>query len=111
MSDTENQGPGGSSPSDIRPVSIVEEMKRGGGLITLPVVEGDNGLLFYPVQYEGEESEKNVIYTGAAPNANKVVRATIRLLFDEGVEEIGVSVGPSAAEASSAAASPRPSAP
>ena len=34
----------------------------------LPVVEELNGLLFYPVQYEGEESSKNVFYTGAAPN-------------------------------------------
>src|SRR3569833_147056 len=34
----------------------------------LPVFEKDFGLLFYPVQYEGEESSKNVIYTGAAPN-------------------------------------------
>jgi urea transport system substrate-binding protein len=34
----------------------------------LPVVEELNSLLFYPVQYEGEESSKNVIYTGAAPN-------------------------------------------
>src|SRR6202162_1096458 len=34
----------------------------------LPVFEKDDGLLFYPVQYEGEESSKNVIYTGAAPN-------------------------------------------
>src|SRR5438132_13572626 len=33
----------------------------------LPVFEKDNGLLFYPVQYEGEESERNVFYTGAAP--------------------------------------------
>jgi len=32
----------------------------------LPVFEKDDGLLFYPVQYEGEESSKNVIYTGAA---------------------------------------------
>ncbi len=31
----------------------------------LPVFEKDNGLLFYPVQYEGEESSKNVIYTTA----------------------------------------------
>ena len=30
----------------------------------LPVFENNNGLLFYPVQYEGEESSKNVIYTG-----------------------------------------------
>ena len=34
----------------------------------LPVFEELNSLLFYPVQYEGEESSKNVFYTGAAPN-------------------------------------------
>ncbi len=34
----------------------------------LPVLEEMNGLLFYPVQYEGEELSKNVFYTGAAPN-------------------------------------------
>ncbi|MBN4659121.1 transporter substrate-binding protein, partial [Escherichia coli] len=34
----------------------------------LPVYKENNGLLFYPVQYEGEELEKNVFYTGAAPN-------------------------------------------
>src|SRR5947209_17611366 len=34
----------------------------------LPVFEKDNGLLFYPVQYEGEESSKNVIDTGAPRN-------------------------------------------
>ncbi len=34
----------------------------------LPVFEELNGLLFYPVQYEGEESSYNVFYTGAAPN-------------------------------------------
>ena len=34
----------------------------------LPVFEQDNGLLFYPVQYEGEEESKNIFYTGAAPN-------------------------------------------
>jgi urea transport system substrate-binding protein len=34
----------------------------------LPVFEELNGLLFYPVQYEGEEQSKNVFYTGAAPN-------------------------------------------
>src|ERR1700722_7437229 len=38
----------------------------------LPVIEKDNGLLFYPVQYEGEESSKNVIYTGAAPNQQAI---------------------------------------
>src|SRR5215470_1339125 len=34
----------------------------------LPVFERYNGLLFYPVQYEGEECSKNVIYTGATIN-------------------------------------------
>ena len=34
----------------------------------LPVFEENNGLLFYPVQYEGNESSKNVVYSGAAPN-------------------------------------------
>ena len=38
----------------------------------LPVFEKDNGLLFYPVQYEGEESSKNVIYTGAGPNQQAI---------------------------------------
>lgn len=38
----------------------------------LPVVEEDNGLLFYPVQYEGEESSRNIIYTGAAPNQQAI---------------------------------------
>src|SRR5499426_1088184 len=38
----------------------------------LPVFEKDNGLLFYPVQYEGEESSKNVFYTGAAPNQQAI---------------------------------------
>ena len=38
----------------------------------LPVFEELNGLLFYPVQYEGEESAKNVFYTGAAPNQQAI---------------------------------------
>ena len=38
----------------------------------LPVVEDMNGLLFYPVQYEGEELSKNVFYTGAAPNQQAI---------------------------------------
>jgi len=38
----------------------------------LPVFEEQNGLLFYPVQYEGEESSKNVFYTGAAPNQQAI---------------------------------------
>ena len=38
----------------------------------LPVLEELNGLMFYPVQYEGEESSKNVFYTGAAPNQQAI---------------------------------------
>jgi urea transport system substrate-binding protein len=38
----------------------------------LPVVEELNGILFYPVQYEGEESSHNVFYTGAAPNQQAI---------------------------------------
>jgi urea transport system substrate-binding protein len=38
----------------------------------LPVFKETNNLLFYPVQYEGEELEKNVFYTGAAPNQQAI---------------------------------------
>ncbi|MCP9438282.1 MAG: urea ABC transporter substrate-binding protein [Nitrospira sp.] len=38
----------------------------------LPVFKELNGLLFYPVQYEGEELERNVFYTGAAPNQQAI---------------------------------------
>jgi len=38
----------------------------------LPVIEELNSILFYPVQYEGEESSKNVFYTGAAPNQQAI---------------------------------------
>src|SRR5215471_14660137 len=38
----------------------------------LPVFKELNGLLFYPVQYEGEESQRNVFYTGAAPNQQAI---------------------------------------
>ena len=38
----------------------------------LPVIEELNGLMFYPVQYEGEESSYNVFYTGAAPNQQAI---------------------------------------
>ncbi|WP_378946617.1 urea ABC transporter substrate-binding protein [Paracoccus sp. R86501] len=50
----------------------------------LPVIEELNGLLFYPVQYEGEESSKNVIYTGAAPNQQAIPAV------DYMTEELGV---------------------
>src|ERR1700729_3623524 len=51
----------------------------------LPVIEKDNGLLFYPVQYEGEESSKNVIYTGAAPN-QQAIPAVEYLMKEVGVK-------------------------
>jgi len=38
----------------------------------LPVFEETGNILFYPVQYEGEESSKNVFYTGAAPNQQAI---------------------------------------
>jgi urea transport system substrate-binding protein len=49
----------------------------------LPVFKELNGLLFYPVQYEGEELEKNVFYTGAAPN-QQAIPATEYLMSKEG---------------------------
>lgn len=51
----------------------------------LPVVEELNGLLFYPVQYEGEESSKNVFYTGAAPN-QQAIPAVDYLMKDLGIK-------------------------
>jgi urea transport system substrate-binding protein len=51
----------------------------------LPVFEKDDGLLFYPVQYEGEESSKNVIYTGAAPN-QQAIPAVDYLMKEVGVK-------------------------
>ena len=51
----------------------------------LPVIEKLNGLLFYPVQYEGEESSKNVFYTGAAPN-QQAIPAVDYLMEEEGVK-------------------------
>ncbi|MFT3803089.1 MAG: urea ABC transporter substrate-binding protein [Burkholderiaceae bacterium] len=49
----------------------------------LPVYKELNGLLFYPVQYEGEELEKNVFYTGAAPN-QQAIPAVEYLMSKEG---------------------------
>ena len=51
----------------------------------LPVFEENNGLLFYPVQYEGEESSRNVIYTGAAPN-QQAIPAIDYLMNEVGIE-------------------------
>jgi urea transport system substrate-binding protein len=49
----------------------------------LPVFEELNGLLFYPVQYEGEEISRNVFYTGAAPN-QQAIPAVEYLMSKEG---------------------------
>jgi urea transport system substrate-binding protein len=51
----------------------------------LPVFEELDSILFYPVQYEGEESSKNVFYTGAAPN-QQAVPAVDYLMNEIGVE-------------------------
>ena len=51
----------------------------------LPVFEELNSILFYPVQYEGEESQRNVFYTGAAPN-QQAIPAVDYLMNEEGVE-------------------------
>ena len=50
----------------------------------LPVVEELNGILFCPVQYEGEESSKNVFYTGAAPNQQAI--PAVDYLLKQGVK-------------------------
>jgi len=49
----------------------------------LPVFEELNGLLFYPVQYEGEEMSRNIFYTGAAPN-QQAIPAVEYLMSEEG---------------------------
>jgi urea transport system substrate-binding protein len=50
----------------------------------LPVIEELNGLMFYPVQYEGEESSKNIFYTGAAPNQQAI--PAVDYLMEGGVK-------------------------
>lgn len=51
----------------------------------LPVLEELNGLMFYPVQYEGQESSRNLFYTGAAPN-QQAIPAVDCFLEELGVE-------------------------
>ena len=51
----------------------------------LPVVEELNGILFYPVQYEGEESSRNIFYTGAAPN-QQAIPAVEYLMNEYGIQ-------------------------
>ena len=50
----------------------------------LPVFEELNSLLFYPVQYEGEESQRNVFYTGAAPNQQAIPPQLTYLMSEDG---------------------------
>jgi urea transport system substrate-binding protein len=50
----------------------------------LPVFEELNNILFYPVQYEGEESSRNIFYTGAAPNQQAI--PAVDYLMAEGVK-------------------------
>jgi urea transport system substrate-binding protein len=52
----------------------------------LPVVEGNNGLLFYPVQYEGLEASENIYYTGAT--TNQQIIPAMDFLADQGVETL-----------------------
>jgi urea transport system substrate-binding protein len=59
----------------------------------LPVVEELNGLLFYPVQYEGEELSKNVFYTGAAPNQQAIPAVDYLMSKDGGSAKRFVLLG------------------
>lgn len=53
---------------------------------TLPVMEQNNGLLFYPVQYEGLESSPNIFYTGAEPTQQII--PGVKYLLDQGYKSI-----------------------
>ncbi len=55
----------------------------------LPVLEELNGLMFYPVQYEGEELSRNVFYTGAAPN-QQAIPAVDYFLEELGIERFAL---------------------
>jgi urea transport system substrate-binding protein len=59
----------------------------------LPVYKENNGLLFYPVQYEGEELEKNVFYTGAAPNQQAIPAVEYLMSKDGGSAKRFVLLG------------------
>ena len=59
----------------------------------LPVFEELNGLLFYPVQYEGEELSKNVFYTGAAPNQQAIPAVEYLMSKDGGAAKRFVLLG------------------
>ena len=59
----------------------------------LPVFEELNGMLFYPVQYEGEESSRNIFYTGAAPNQQAIPAVEYLMGEDGGAVERWVLAG------------------
>ena len=59
----------------------------------LPVFKELNGLLFYPVQYEGEESQRNVFYTGAAPNQQAIPAVEYLMSKDGGEAKRWVLLG------------------
>ncbi|PZP34486.1 MAG: urea ABC transporter substrate-binding protein [Roseateles depolymerans] len=59
----------------------------------LPVFEQNNSLLFYPVQYEGEELSKNVFYTGAAPNQQAIPAVEYLMSKDGGSAKRFVLLG------------------
>ncbi|MGZ5097431.1 MAG: urea ABC transporter substrate-binding protein [Usitatibacter sp.] len=59
----------------------------------LPVFEELNGLLYYPVQYEGEELSKNVFYTGAAPNQQAIPAVEYLMSKDGGGAKRWVLLG------------------
>ena len=59
----------------------------------LPVFEETNALLFYPVQYEGEELSKNVFYTGAAPNQQAIPAVEYLMSKDGGSAKRWVLLG------------------
>ena len=59
----------------------------------LPVFKELNNILFYPVQYEGEESERNVFYTGAAPNQQAIPAVEYLMSKDGGSAKRFVLLG------------------
>ena len=59
----------------------------------LPIFEQSNGLLFYPVHYEGEESSRNIFYTGAAPNQQAIPAVQYLLSKEGGVARRWVLLG------------------
>ncbi len=54
----------------------------------LPVYEELNGILFYPVQWEGQESSKNIFYTGATPNQQAI--PAVDYLLEQGIQRFAL---------------------